>query len=210
MLLDSTMPNGKTLNINNGRPKSTSAGVLKSCLVGGGISMNNWYALRATYSRELKVQTLLNSMGIRTFVPMMWRKRTVDGHEEKRLLPAVSGLVFACATRESLDTFIRSFGESRPVNYYWDRTAARPLTVPDKAMEDFISVASAMDEDIIYLTEVSDKLREGRTVKVKDGPFKGVEGKIVRIRKSRRILVELPGMLAVASTYVDPKELQII
>ena len=52
------MPNGKTLNINNGRPKTTSAGVLKSCLVGGGISMNNWYALRATYSRELKVQTL--------------------------------------------------------------------------------------------------------------------------------------------------------
>ena len=45
---------------------------------------------------------------------------------------------------------------------------------------------------------------------VKDGPFKGVEGKIVRIRKSRRVLVELPGMLAVASTYVDPKELEII
>lgn len=209
-MLDSTIPNGKTLNINNGRPKSTSAGVLKSCLVGGGISMNNWYALRATYSRELKVQTLLNSMGIRTFVPMMWRKRTVDGHEEKRLVPAVSGLIFVHWDRESLDSFIRSFGEARPVNYYWDRTAARPLTVPDKAMEDFISIASTMDEDIIYLTEVSDKLREGQTVKVKDGPFKGVEGKIVRIRKSRRILVELPGMLAVASTYVSPNEIELI
>ena len=203
------MPNGKTLNTDTGRPKTTSAGVLQSCHTPADTALS-WYALRATYSRELKAQTMLAERGVRTFIPMMWRKRTVDGHEEKRLLPAVSGLVFACATRATLDTFIRSFGEARPVNYYWDRTAASPLTVPDKAMEDFISVASTMDEDIIYLTEISDKLREGQTVKVKDGPFKGVEGKIVRIRKSRRILVELPGMLAVASTYVDPKELEII
>jgi transcription antitermination factor NusG len=77
-------------------------------------------------------------------------------------------------------------------------------------MEDFITIASTLDEDLIYLTEVSEKLREGQEVKVKEGPFKGVEGKIVRIRKSRRVLVELPGMLAVASTYVDPKELEII
>ena len=39
---------------------------------------------------------------------------------------------------------------------------------------------------------------------------KGVEGKVVRIRKSRRVLVELPGMLAVATTYIDPVNLEII
>jgi transcription antitermination factor NusG len=77
-------------------------------------------------------------------------------------------------------------------------------------MENFITVASTMDEDLVYLTEISDKLREGQTVKVKDGAFAGVEGKIVRIRKSRRILVELPGMLAVASTYVSPAHIEII
>ena len=203
------MPNGKTLNTDTGRPKTTSAGVLQSCHTPADTALS-WYALRATYSRELKAQTMLAERGVRTFIPMMWRKRTVDGHEEKRLLPAVSGLVFACATRATLDTFIRSFGEARPVNYYWDRTAASPLTVPDKAMEDFISVASTMDEDIIYLTEVSDKLREGQTVKVKSGPFAGITGRIVRIRKSRRIMVELPGMLAVASTYVRPEEVEIV
>ena len=77
-------------------------------------------------------------------------------------------------------------------------------------MDDFIKVASTMDEDLIYLTEISEKLREGQTVKVKDGPFKGVEGKIVRIRKSRRIFVEIPGMVAVATTYVLPEYLEIL
>ena len=198
-MLDSTRPIGKTLNTDLGRPKSTSAGVLLQCQE---VTQPRWYALRATYSRELKVQAALQERGVRTFIPMMWR--------EKKLVPAVGGLVFALATREALDSYIRSFGDARPVNYYWDRTANAPLTVPSKAMEDFIAVASSLEEDLIYLTEISDKLREGQAVKVKEGPFKGVEGKIVRIRKSRRVMVELPGMLAVASTYVSPAELEII
>ena len=191
MLLDSTRPIGETLNTDPGRPKNTSAGVLWS-----------WYALRATYSRELKVQAQLQEKGLRTFIPMMWK--------ENKLVPAISNLVFVYWTREGIDSYIRSFGDARPVNYYWDRTTNSPLTIPDKDMENFITVASTLDEDLIYLTEVSDKLREGQAVKVKEGPFKGVEGKIVRIRKSRRILVELPGMLAVASTYVAPEEIEII
>lgn len=184
--------------------------------------MTAWFALRATYSRELKVQALLNEKGLRTFVPMMWRrclvKLSMTGTQSsptrsgisRKLVPAVGNLCFVRWTKTSLDSFIRSFGDASPVTYYWDRTANRPLTIPDKAMEDFIAVASTMDEDLIYITEISAKLREGQRVKVKDGPFKGVEGKIVRIRKSRRILVELPGMLAVASTYVAPEFLEIL
>ena len=96
------------------------------------------------------------------------------------------------------------------MHFYWDRISASPLIVPDKAMEDFMKVSSSMDEDLIYITEISDKLREGQTVRVKEGAFAGVEGKVVRIKKSRRILVELPGMLAVATTYVSPSMLEII
>ena len=157
------------------------------------------------------MQDQLREHGIRTFIPMTWHKSDpATGKQQKTLVPAITGLVFAQATREALDAYIHSFGDARPVNYYWDRTANRPLTVPDKAMEDFIAIASTMDPDLIYLTEISDKLREGQKVIVKEGPFKGVEGKVVRIRKSRRIMVEIPGMLAVASTYVEMGNVEII
>ena len=205
LLLDSTRPIGEPLNTINGRPE-TSAGVLPQ-----------WHVLRATYARELKVQDHLREHGIRTFIPMMVKKSsspTSSASSPTRsgisLVPAITGLVFAQATREALDAYIRSFGDARPVNYYWDRTTNRPLAVPDKAMEDFIAVASTLDPDLIYLTEISDKLREGQKVVVKEGPFKGVEGKVVRIRKSRRIMVEIPGMLAVASTYVEMSNVEII
>lgn len=203
-MLDSTRPFSDAPNMDIGCPEHSSEGVPSS-----------WYALRVSYSRELKVRDRLNESGIRTFVPMMWRRCPVKpgmttGNPSRRLVPAVGNLCFAYSTRAELEDFIRGYGETSPVHFYWDRTANKPLTVPEKAMNDFIAVSSTLDEDLIYITEITSKLREGQTVKVKEGPFKGVEGKVVRIRKSRRILVELPGMLAVATTYIQPEYLEII
>lgn len=199
LLLDSTRPFSDVSNNTTGCPEQSSEGVLSS-----------WYALRATYSRELKVQQRLNEMGVRTFIPMIWRKSSRGTSAVRKLVPAVGNLCFVYWTRQAIDDFIRSYGDASPVHYYWDRITNQPLTVPEKAMNDFITVASTLDEDLIYLTEISDKLREGQKVKVKEGAFKGVEGKIVRIRKSRHILVELPGMLAVATTYISPAALEIL
>lgn len=199
LLLDSTRPLGNDLNTDQGCLENLSAGVLSS-----------WYALRVSYSRELKIQAQLQEKGIKVFVPMMWKKITAGEKQQKKLVPAVNNLCFVYWTRPEIEQYIKGFGEKSPVHFYWDRTTSSPVIIPEKAMQDFISVSSSMDEDLIYLTEISAKLREGQTVKVKEGPFKGVEGKIVRIRKSRRILVELPGMLAVASTFIDPTYLEIL
>ena len=226
-MLDSTRPFSDAPNMDIGCPEHSSEGVPSS-----------WYALRVSYSRELKVRDRLNELGVKTFVPMMWRrcpvkpgmtkgKQTTSSlpaptgqsteslkrmrkNPSRRLVPAVGNLCFAYSTRAELEDFIRGYGETSPVHFYWDRTANKPLIVPEKAMNDFIAVSSTLDEDLIYITEITSKLREGQTVKVKEGPFKGIEGKVVRIRKSRRILVELPGMLAVATTYIQPEYLEII
>ena len=208
LLLDSTRP-VSTTNNTIGCPEQCSQGVPLSYPQLDPMQ-SHWFVLRVSYSRELKIKAQLDAMGITTFVPMMWKKKTVDGKTEKKLVPAVGNLCFVHWNKNGLDNFISSFGENSPVHYYWDRTLQRPLTVPQVAMDDFIKVASTVDEDLIYLTEISSKLREGQTVKVRSGAFAGVTGKIVRIKKSRRIMVELPGMLAVASTFVNPGNVEII
>lgn len=207
LLLDSARPFSDVEdNILSERRETVTSGVLSSYLQS---SESMWFVLRVSYSRELKISERLNGMGIRTFVPMMWRRRIENGKEKRELVPAVNNLCFAFSNYEDLVGFIKGYGDKSPVHFYWDRTANRPLVVPQKAMEDFMTVASAVDHDILYIQKITPKLREGQTVTVIDGPFKGITGRIVRIKKSRRVLVELPDLLAAATAYINPRYLSI-
>jgi len=211
LLLDSARPfsDAEQLKNDQGCSKTDVSGVPDSCSECSSKELK-WHVLRVSYSRELKVQNALCNSGIRTFVPMIWRKKEIGGKVKKLLVPAVNNLCFALSDRMTLEKFMQSYGENSPVHFYWEKASRKPMIVPHKAMEDFIKVSSSMDEDLIYLTAISPKLREGQTVRVMSGSFAGIEGRVVRLRKSRRVLVEIPGMLAVASTYVKPEILEII
>lgn len=169
-----------------------------------------WYAIRVTYGRELKFQTVLNENGWETFIPMVVTKVEKNGRKETVTVPAVSNLCFVRAEQDDLYSFFKSMGESCPARFIWDKASREAIVVPEKAMDDFITVSRAMYEDTVYLTELSSKLREGQKVRVIEGPFAGVEGRVVRIKKSRRILVELPGMLSVAATFIPSDNLEQI
>lgn len=170
----------------------------------------NWYAIRVTYSRELKFQTLLQESGFQTFVPMYRRTFEKNGKKETKLVPAVSNLIFVHSEKADLDSFMARMGEACPARFIWDKSTRKPIVVPDKAMEDFIKISMSNIDDVIYLQEVTAKLREGQRVKVKNGPFEGVEGTVIRVKRSRRVMVELPGMMAIATTFVKPEELEIL
>lgn len=167
-----------------------------------------WFAMRVTYGRELKFQEQLKAAGFETFVPMKKKKVERAGKEVTLIVPAVSNLCFVNAEKSDLENFIIDFGEACPGRFIWDRANNRPAIVPDKAMHDFMTICTVMADDTLYMKEITDKLRSGQKVRIKDGPFKGVEGTIVRIKKSRRVVVELPGMLAVATTYIKPTDLE--
>ena len=174
------------------------------------VDESKWYAIRVTYSRELKFQAHLQDAGFQTFVPMCRRTFEKNGKKEQKIVPAVSNLCFVKASKPDLDDFMRQMGEACPARYIWDKSTRLPIVVPTKAMEDFMKVSLSMIDDVIYLQEISAKLREGQRVRVKAGPFEGVEGIVIRVKRSRRVMVELPGMLAIATTFVKPEELEIL
>lgn len=169
-----------------------------------------WYAIRVTYGRELKFRTVLQEHGWETFVPMTVRTVDKDGRKDIAYVPAVSNLCFVRGCQQELYEFFKSMGEACPARFIWDKSTREPITVGDKAMDDFMTVSRAMLEDTLYLTDLNSKLREGQLVRVLEGPFAGVEGRIVRIRRTRRILVEIPGMLSVAAAFIPGDNLEII
>ena len=169
-----------------------------------------WYPLRVTYSRELKVKAKLSADGLDCFVPMRVIEDVAGGCGRKKVVPAVNNLCFVRAAKEELDRKIEENGLKSYVHYIWDRSTRKAIYVPDRDMADFIRVASAEGEDIVYIPEVNSKLREGQRVKILEGSFAGVEGTVVRLRRSQRVMVELKGMLAVATSYIPKSMLMAI
>ena len=95
---------------------------------------------------------------------------------------------------------------TRPVA---ERTEWEVFTVPDREMESFMRVASAKkDVEFLDIARLADRI--GKPVRVMDGPFKGVEGTILRIRKNKYVVVKIEGICAVGITYVPPSQLEML
>lgn len=170
----------------------------------------HWFALRITYCRELKVQKALEEEGIRTFIPMRRIREEKGGKVVHKTVPAINNLVFAYSDQQTLYHYLLSEGDTSMTRFIWDRVTRQPLVIPDKQMEDFIRVCDTSADEALFLSELNENLRTGTRVRVVFGPLAGVEGRVVRIRKSRRILVEIPGVLAVAGTYVPVDYLEVL
>ena len=173
-------------------------------------SLVKWHAIRVTYSRELKFQTSLQEAGFETFIPMRSKVVERGGKRSSLIVPAISNLCFVKTSYQILKDFMDVLGDACPARFIWDKATRKPIVVPDKEMSDFIKISLSMSDEVIYLNEVSQKLREGQKVRVKDGSFKGVEGVVVRIKKSRRVMVELPGMFAITTNYIPVTDLEVL
>ena len=167
-----------------------------------------WYAIRVTYNRELKVKEDLDARNIPCFVPMQYRREERNGVMVKRLVPSVHNLIFINLTPSEM----REYKETTqlPIRYIMNRGTRKPITVPDREMENFIKVAGTYNEKLIYLNPEPGDFSEGERVRIIGGDFEGAEGIFVRIKRDRRVLVSIPGVVAVATTHVHLSMLEKI
>lgn len=89
-----------------------------------------------------------------------------------------------------------------------DRKA--PALIPDSQMKMFRMVCESGAEGLEFFSDESIvNFNPGDRVRVtQDGPLKGVEGYIKRIKKDRRLLVAIEGFVAVATAFIPPKYLE--
>lgn len=160
-----------------------------------------WFAIRVPYSRELKLKTRFDEKGIASFLPMHYIQ---NGKGKKILVPAIHNLLFVNAAKEQIDQLRDELYYKLPFFYIIDRTKRKPVIVPEKQMQNFIAVAGTLDERLMYLSDIDSKLGRGDKVKVTGGVFEGVEGEILRIRRDRRVVVSVKGLVAVATAFIHP------
>ena len=165
-----------------------------------------WFPMRVTYSREMKVKGELERLEIENFVPMTYKVADADtDHPHRELVPAISNLIFVHSTQEMISRLKSSNDVLEPLRYMIDLTKGDDpviMTISDKEMENFMLVASRTDDSVMFLDENSVVGKEGKRVLITGGAFEGVTGVIRRVKRCKRIVVELEGIASVAIAFV--------
>ncbi|MBR1732682.1 MAG: UpxY family transcription antiterminator [Alloprevotella sp.] len=185
--------------------KQTSAASVAALETGGrNADTSQWYVLRVTYSRALKVKELLDAAGVESFLPMTVALRHVRGRAERKAVPAIGNIIFVYATRARIDELKRAPKFYELLRYMMEREARRPVTVPEKQMRDFIAVAGDAAEQERYLQPGDLRHLIGGKVRINSGPWRGVEGRLLRVKDGCRVVVEVLNLMAVATMTLHP------
>ena len=168
-----------------------------------------WFPMRVTYQREMKVKAELDRLGIENFVPMRYKvvESQNDGDTELRrvLVPAISNLIFVRSTQERVSELKRRNEVLEPLRYMMDHTADEShtiMTLADGQMENFMRVASRTDDSVMFLDNETVIGKEGKRVEIMGGAFEGVTGVIRRVKRCKRVIVEIEGVASVAIAWV--------
>ncbi len=176
----------------------------------------SWFVLNAVFGRELRVKELLEIQGIEAFVPMRYLIKMKRGHKERVLVSAISNFVFIHTTKEILESFKSDLQSQYGYPTYFvtrkigDRRVI--ITVPDQQMREFIRIASQLEEDVLYFPPEEIQLEKGDRVRIIGGNLDGLEGTLLKVKgkRSKRVVVSIAGVAAVAAYYISPDLIQVI
>lgn len=171
-----------------------------------------WFALSAPFNKEFEAQKLLEKHSIENFLPLQYKLvQQRSGKKKKELVPAVSNLIFARTTKSVLKDI------KQGVKYLQYKTQKQdnknvPIIVPDEQMNLFMAVCRTLNEKLIYLEPEKVNIAKGTKVKIIGGVFDGVEGIFVKVNgaRSKRVVVMIEGLTAVATTEISSDLLQVV
>ena len=180
-----------------------------------GVSVRNaqseteqWYVLRVSYGRAEKANEILKAKGIETHLPLHTVYKEVDGKRKKQRVPMLPNFLFVRTTLPILESLLKLSPDSRFISFYYDHFNTKPdgknppLAVPANSMDNFIKLTSIDDEHILLIDEINGTYKQGDFVRIIEGPFKGIEGRVTKITGQKRVIVELPGLCSVATAYI--------
>lgn len=198
----------------------------------------NWYAVKVFFNKVFALEGKLQARGLETFLAVnklqlkgeeylrAQRRMALDtnplevlyvreGPVIYRRVPLVNSLLFVKATEEEIcevEALLKeplSYGGSLMGFIYKNAERKEFAIIPPAQMDIFrMVVESAPGGAKVFTPDDIGRFGLGEKVRVKEGPLKGAEGYIKRIRRDRKLLVCIEGVIAVASSYIPPQFLE--
>ena len=165
----------------------------------------HWYAMWVYRSLVEPIIALCDRSSTETYRPVRLAERFTDNGIEYSEEAVVPNLLFVKTTAEHLGE-IKRLSKNRGSAYCYPGTYV-PAPISDSDMEIFMLVAK---RGAHRLEQVDFPIDKGDRVRVTDGIFKGAEGYIRRVHGSRRLVVAIEGVVAVAVTHIPRQFLEKI
>ena len=168
----------------------------------------HWYALRCTYGREKTAYDYMVAKGVTAFYPTTSVVKLIKGKRKVITESRLPNIFFAYGTEEEIKTYVYDNVNLPFLRFYYRhvhigrRIEKIPMIVPDYQMDSLkIICAADADNTIVSLGEVP-KFEKGQLVKVTDGAFKGVIGRVARWQGQQRVGVVVEDLVTVVTAYV--------
>ena len=176
----------------------------------------HWYALRVTYGREKKAYDYLVGKHVEAYYPTIKTVKEVDGKRKTVEESRLPNIFFARGTEEEIKSFVYDNVNLPHLRFYYRHThegvrlIKEPLIVPDYQIEGLKIICASEAEDVIIVPPEIQKFQAGQTVRVIDGVFTGVIGKVARYHGQQRVAIIIEGLPTIASAYVPSAFVEII
>lgn len=194
-------------------------------VVNGGVSsdyaqMENcqWYVLRATYNRVGKGLDILKSAMAYTYLPKRLTLKRIGAKNKRQWEPLLPNMVFVYSSQDVIEKTFRDNKSLAHYRFYRDKTQQingcdgkhPPIVIPYEDMMNFIRLTSIENEHIRLVAPEHCHYKSGDRVRIVDGDFIDVEGRVARIAGQQRVVVEMRGICLVATAYIPSAFLEKI
>ena len=171
-------------------------------------SDKRWYVFRASYGREDKASDYLVEDGTYTYIAKKYIERYVKGKKKRYLQTLIPNLLFAYTTEEKADEYVHKTPALSYLTYYYnhfdvdDEQKNPPLTISCEEMARFIHATCNKNKHLMFVDPSQCHYKSGELVKVTDGPFKGVEGRVARVSGQQRVVIALTNIGLISTAYI--------
>ena len=173
-----------------------------------------WYVLRTLFGHARKVADTMIESGDYAYLAMVWKDQRRDGKKHRVLKPFMN-LLFAYITEQEAEYYVRESVVSRFTTYYYNHFSTTvhgynpPLTVSSESMEPLIRATAVQDEHVMEVDMKTCRFVSDDFVRVTDGPFEGVIGRVARVARQNRVVVYIEGLQAgITTAYIPPYYLE--
>ena len=175
-----------------------------------------WYALRTTYGREKKAYDYMTAKGITAFLPTVNTIKMINGKRKSVTESRLPNIFFAYGTEEEIKAYVYDNVNLPFLRFYYrhkhegKKIEKTPMIVPNSQIDSLKIICEAEAEDIIISHTEIPKFEKGQVVRIIDGAFKGVVGRIARYQGQQRVAVVMDELVTICTAYTPSAFIETI